>query len=184
MGSRVWFGRMPRGGVARTRVKTRKKERTRGHTKCASSHRYMHIQNVHHCIDIRTYKMCIIMLLLLLLSLYMLYNIQSAITGGWMKVSVGPSHWCQANYCCCCCCCCYRCCTGYQSTVSWREARALLHIDARQQEVMGPGSSLKAAPRSGREEMLSSSKGNRIIQPWWQKYLLGGDKLQIRKFKM
>ena len=106
------------------------------------------------------------------------------ITGGWMKVSVGPSHWCQANYCCCCCCCCYRCCTGYQSTVSWREARALLHIDARQQEVMGPGSSLKAAPRSGREEMLSSSKGNRIIQPWWQKYLLGGDKLQIRKFKM
>ena len=69
-GSRVWFGRMPRGGVARTRVKTRKKERTRGHTKCASSHRYMHIQNVHHCIDIRTYKMCIIVLLLLL-SLYM-----------------------------------------------------------------------------------------------------------------
>ena len=40
------------------------------------------------------------------------------------------------------------------------------HIDAQEQEALGPGFVLKASRARGRKEMLSSSRGNRTSQPW------------------
>ena len=49
-----------------------------------------------------------------------------------------------------------------------QEGSAALHIDASEQEVMGAGLRSKGSSTPRAEEMLSSSEGNRISQPWCQ----------------